>query len=329
MSKENYFEYPIDLVYLWVDGDDTKWKEKKSFYQSKEKNLDIQAYCKGRFINNDELKYSLRSVEKYIPWVNNIFIVTDEQVPRWLNINHPKIKMIFHKDFIPNEILPLFNSCAIECFLADIPNLSEHFIYANDDMFINFPLEKSFFFNEKGYPIARVKKSNKNKIIETSMYSRRIFRMLDKIKEKFNKNICYTPHHNIDSYLKSDFIKCREFFKEEFEQTSKNKFRKEEDVERFIINLYQGSVSCGNFKEVHKIDVDLNIFQKITNRLLNKLQVDSKVVNIMNPDFSSEFFKLKPKLFCINDGENVTEEGRRQAREFLEKLLKDKSSFEI
>ena len=147
MNKD-LIDFPIDLVYLWVDGSDVEWQKEKQFWRTKEEALDVQSDNIGRYFDNNELKYSLRSAEKYAPWIRKIFIVTNGQVPKWLNTDHPKIKLIFHKDIIPAEYLPTFNSCAIECFLSNIPNLSEHFLYANDDMFFNFLLEKSFLNND-------------------------------------------------------------------------------------------------------------------------------------------------------------------------------------
>ena len=62
-------DYPIDLVYLWVNGNDKNWQKEKEFWQKQEGIIDLQATCKGRFMDNDELKYSLRSAEKYAPWI--------------------------------------------------------------------------------------------------------------------------------------------------------------------------------------------------------------------------------------------------------------------
>ena len=91
----------------------------------------------GRYVNNDELKYSLRSVERYAPWIRKIFIVTDDQTPEWLDIENPKIKIIDHKEILPAESLPCFNSNVLEHFLCKISNLSEYFILSNDDTFFN------------------------------------------------------------------------------------------------------------------------------------------------------------------------------------------------
>ena len=136
MSDENI---SIDLVYLWVDGNDPKWLEKKQRFMDKKMNTT------GRYVDNQELKYSLRSVEKHLPWIRKIFIVTDEQTPLFLNTDQQKIQIVDLAEIMPKEILPSFNSNIIEQFLYKIPGLSEHFIYANDDMFINADLDPSFF----------------------------------------------------------------------------------------------------------------------------------------------------------------------------------------
>ena len=128
--------YEIDLVYLWVDGSDPAWLTKKQQVtgivsdQSETNN-------KGRYINNDELRYSLRSVERYVPWIRKIFIVTDNQFPEWLNKDHPKIRVVDHREIMPEEALPCFNSSVIEYFLYRIPGLADRFLFANDDMFFN------------------------------------------------------------------------------------------------------------------------------------------------------------------------------------------------
>ena len=143
-------EMNIDLVYLWVDGNDPKWLEKKNRFIEKKINT------VGRYQDNQELKYSLRSIEKHLPWIRKIFIVTDDQTPIFLKPNHPKIEIVHHSEIIPKKFLPNFNSRVIEYFMYKIPDLSEKFLYANDDMFVNADLKPSFFF-ENGIPIMRMK----------------------------------------------------------------------------------------------------------------------------------------------------------------------------
>jgi len=90
----------------------------------------------SRFEDNDELRYSLRSVEKHAPWVRHIFIVTNGQIPSWLNLDDERVTIVSHSDiFVNRSHLPTFSSPAIESHLHRIPGLSEWFIYMNDDVF--------------------------------------------------------------------------------------------------------------------------------------------------------------------------------------------------
>ena len=92
----NSGDMPVDLVYLWVDGSDPKWQEKRNKRLGKVEEVS-EINCKGRYANNDELMFSLRSVEKYAPWIRKIFIVTDDQVPEWLDTSNPKVRIVDHK----------------------------------------------------------------------------------------------------------------------------------------------------------------------------------------------------------------------------------------
>ena len=107
-------EMNIDLVYLWVDGNDPEWLNKKQLFMDKKINT------VGRYQDNQELKYSLRSGEKHLPWIRKIFIVTDNQIPTFLDTSHPKIEIVYHSEIIPKQILPTYNSVIIEYFIYKI-----------------------------------------------------------------------------------------------------------------------------------------------------------------------------------------------------------------
>lgn len=147
----------VDIVYLWCNIDDPSFRNRKEAFL-KGQEIEKEANNPCRFTDNGELKYSLRSCEKYAPFINKIFIVTDNQIPEWLNIDHPKIKIINQNDILPDSAKPSFNSIAIEHCFKNIEELSEHFIYANDDMFFNDNTTPEFFFNKKGFPIVRARK---------------------------------------------------------------------------------------------------------------------------------------------------------------------------
>lgn len=132
----------IDFVIPWVDGADPAWKDQYHKFCT------ASPADESRYRDWDLLRFWFRSVEFYAPWVNNIFFITWEHVPEWLNISHPKLKIITHKDYIPEEYLPTFNSNTIELNLHRICELSEHFVYFNDDTFLNAPTKPTDFFRD-------------------------------------------------------------------------------------------------------------------------------------------------------------------------------------
>ena len=124
----------MDIVISFVDCKDKVWVTNYlSFIGLKENHHFLPKIDFFRFYNYDTIKYVFRGIDKFIPYVNNIFLVVSniEQVPEY--IDQSKIKVVLHKDFIPEQYLPLFNSTAIEMFLHKIPGLDEEFVYFNDD----------------------------------------------------------------------------------------------------------------------------------------------------------------------------------------------------
>lgn len=303
----------IDMVYLWCDLADENFKKKKEEC-AKKYGVEFNANNDCRYIDNDELKYSLRSLEKFAPWINNIFIVTDEQVPKWLNTEHSKIKIVDHKDIMPESALPSFNSTAILHNIVNIEGLSEYFLYSDDDTFCCDYVSPEFFFKE-GNPVCRFIKPYKDD--DNSGYTN-ILRNGDKLlKDKFGNKLPMglKPHHNIDAYRKSLILKCKEEFKEEIEKSSVSPFRKSSDIERAIYQKYACLTGCGIFEQTDKT----NIF----NRRKDSLELFSQ-----SRKKEQKLKKFKPKLFCINDTEETTDANRRETKEFLEMMFPKKSQFE-
>ena len=133
----------IDFVLTWVDDKDPLWLEKKCQYTDSSQ---IEGNTNVRYRDWDTLRYWFRGVEKFAPWVHRIYFVTDNQVPEWLNLDHPKLKWVNHEDFIPEEYLPTFNSHTIEWNLHRIEDLSEQFVYFNDDVFLIRDVSPEDFF---------------------------------------------------------------------------------------------------------------------------------------------------------------------------------------
>ncbi len=307
----------VDLVYLWVDGNDPKWQEKKrSFTGSVSDNSEQNNI--GRYINNEELKYSLRSAEKHIPWIRKIFIVTDNQKPEWLDAHHPKIQVVDHKEIMPAEILPCFNSSVIEYFLHKIPGLVEHFLYANDDMFFNADLPPSFFFADDGLPIIRLKRKPfgkwhhwvkiligkklghyRNQLVEASLM----------VEKKFGKYYPGDPHHNVDAYRKSDYqIAVEEVFGEQTRKSKSFRVRTKGDVSRSAYGYFFIATGRGHLQYVGRNE--------------------SLRIPIHKHDLAVFLKRYNPKMFCINDTQRSKEEHRKKIKPFLETLYPAKSVFE-
>lgn len=133
----------IDFVVLWVDGADPDWQRQRAQYAPATADNGSDP---NRFRDWDLMRHWFRCVERFAPWVNRVYFVTNGQVPIWLNPDHPKLKLVKHSDYIPAEFLPTFNSNVIELWLHKIPDLAEHFVLFNDDMFLTTPVEPEDFF---------------------------------------------------------------------------------------------------------------------------------------------------------------------------------------
>ncbi|WP_394216749.1 Stealth CR1 domain-containing protein [Brachybacterium vulturis] len=146
-------DFPIDVVYTWVDGTDPVWLARKrdALETDAGERMTEDAAADLRFVAHDELRHSLRSLEQYAPWVRHVYLVTDRQRPAWLREDHPRLTIVDHKDIAPaGTRLPSFNSQAIEANLHRIEGLSEHFLYFNDDVFLSSPVTPDLFFNPNG-----------------------------------------------------------------------------------------------------------------------------------------------------------------------------------
>jgi hypothetical protein len=147
--------FPIDVVYTWVDDSDPVWRAAKdrargALARSGDA-VHEQAANDARYTSRDELRYSLRSLHQYAPWVRNIFLVTAGQRPAWLTTDFPGLRVVDHREiFSDPDALPTFNSHAIESQLHHIRGLSEHFLYLNDDVFLGRPVQPGHFFHPNG-----------------------------------------------------------------------------------------------------------------------------------------------------------------------------------
>jgi hypothetical protein len=145
--------FPIDVVYTWVDGDDPQWQERKA---SRMQTLGLAqgdgdtALGHSRFRDHDELRFSIRSLEQFAPWVRHIYLVTDQQVPDWLDTSVEGLTVIDHTELIDDAYRPTFNSHAISARLHRIEGLSEQYLLFNDDVLLGRPVDPRAFFYSNG-----------------------------------------------------------------------------------------------------------------------------------------------------------------------------------
>lgn len=138
----------IDIVIPFYNDSDKEWAEVLYEYMKKENMEDRQVSGEERYRDWECFKYWFRGIEKNCKWANKVFIVVanESQIPDWLDRKNPKIEIVYHRDFIPEELLPTFNPMTIEVFFSKIKGLSNNYIYMNDDYFFINPTKKTLFF---------------------------------------------------------------------------------------------------------------------------------------------------------------------------------------
>ncbi len=320
----------VDMVYLWVDGEDPKWIERRSKYSSDVQSGRAEAVSECRFLDNDELRYSIRSLEQNAPWINHIFIVTDGQCPEWLDRDNPKVTIVDHTEILPSEVLPLYNSAAIEWGLANIPELSEHFIYGNDDMLILRPVDKEFFFNEQGNPRVMLRRRTLlyYKYKKHSNYAQTCYRSIRRIKRDFGQLYAMTPHHCIDAYRKSLFRECVGRYQNDIDRTLTSRFRQNSDVQRSLANLYSLAVGKGELVWVGKFNGLSSFGAKIKAFFKGEYNYLSAHLPVTCKNYKAVIQKKRPSLLCLNDNHHTAMSDRLRAKEFLKELFPNPSSVE-
>lgn len=137
----------IDIIIPWVDGNDPVWLNERNETEKKY-NINRKANSNVRYESWENLQYIFRAIEKFMPWVNKVFLVTCGHLPEFLNIGNPKLKIVKHKDYIPEEYLPTFNSNVIELNYHRIGELSENYILFNDDCYPLLPIDSQYYFKD-------------------------------------------------------------------------------------------------------------------------------------------------------------------------------------
>ncbi len=328
----------IDFIVTWVDMNDPEWQ--KEFYKySKKKDNEKNGVSEARFRDPGFLKYWFRGVEKFAPWVRKIHFVTSGQRPDWLDVNNPKIHLVSHRDYIPEQFLPTYNSVVIERYMHRIPDLADHFVYFNDDFYIINPITPERFFRN-GLPCdiaaflynpswsqwyRRIK--NNLRIINRHFDKKEVMaRDHDKwfhssygmrarwnyLLKPYGKFITLRTPHNAQPYLKSTFEEVWAVAEKELTETSVNRFRASDDYTPELFRTWQ--ICRGNF-EPYNTYSDTKMFPLM-------IKPEQAIRAIYMQSYS---------LICLNDNVHIRnyDQVMGHIRRAFEHILPEKSSFEL
>lgn len=294
----------VDLVYTWVTGEDPDYIKICQSYADNPKDINPERYRDTYQL----LKFSLRSVEKYLKWYRHIYIVTARpQVPEWLDTSNPRIKLIHHDEIIDEEYLPTFNPNCIESFLHKIPGLADHFLYINDDFLFGAETQQDVFYKDGIHTIF-------NSLIGENIS----WRIYDGKNDVVGLGIIeHTP-----LFIKKEFWKAMtELFPEKQHTTRSNKFRQPSDLMtykfyRYYMLKHQRTLSYPiPLRKLLKV----NYFHKITNKLEFQKKAILKIEN------------ETPNFYCLNDDQrdNPNPEVIKLVQDFLSRNYSEKSEFEL
>ena len=306
----------IDIVIPFYNDSDKEWSKVLYEYLEKEGSQDRQVTGEERYRDWENFKYWFRGVEENCKWVNKVFLIvaSESQIPKWINRDNPKLRIVLHEEYIPKELLPTFNVMTIENYICNIKDLSNNYVYCNDDFFfLNPTLAEMFFVND--YPVYRDTKTEIQKL-DTSGVDGTFYQSLNngmdlQLRVCGDKAHWYAMDHLPVSH-KKDFEKeiVDNYYEDFMNANNKSRFRHKDnytnhvfvclykDLRRYYIfdNYYN---SC--YVSVRK-DIDFNDFKDFDMVCFNDTQLLSQ----------EDFINVKNKMI-----------------DFLEKKFPNKSSFEI
>jgi hypothetical protein len=294
--------HPVDVVILWVDGEDQNHKAKMLPYLEQKEKIQSKSF-RTRFDQVNEIQYTIDSILKFAPFVRQIFLVTDNQIPEFLNNKknqdqYRTVTTVDHKEIFKEHetYLPTFNCRSIESCLFRIPNLSEHFIYFNDDFFlINETKIEDFFI--KGLPVlrGRWKSFDENKFYKKFKTQRKGHKFAQQLAAKLvGFNAYYNFRHTPHPMRKSTFETFFKINPEIFHRNIKYRFR---NINQFTPQGLANHIEIKNKSCVLKKDRRLLYFRSYKKPLLwYKLKLNLFSKNKLF--FASQSLDLCPPKKC-------------------------------
>lgn len=294
----------IDLVYTWVNGEDSDYRALYRQYAQTASDLNPERYRDVYQL----LKYSLRSVNQFAPWIRRIYLFTCRpQIPAWLNTQHPRIHVVHHDELIDPEYLPTFSCNVIESYLHKIPNPSDYLLYMNDDFLFGRPTEIDDFIARDG----------KIKVFGSIFGEALKFRIYD----GKNNIIPLGPIEHAPILIYKPFwAAMTRLVPDAVRQTRGHRFREPTDVR--MDRLYRYYLLTNQRRKVETVSafqlLRFHRFHKIDNHYARQKK---KIRRLKN---------MRPKFYCMNDdqGDHPNEDVVQLVQAFLDGFYPDKSPFE-
>jgi hypothetical protein len=315
-EREAAIGFPIDAVYTWIDKTDESFREELKRFQPSAASSD-----RSLFESNDELRYSLRSLEVYAPWINHVYIITNGQTPSWL-ANSSKATIVHHAEILDRQYLPTFNSHVIESALHKIPGLAEHYVYFNDDMFLLNPTRPTDFFTGNGLAyafIGSVELPDDLPVLNETATNWGAKNARALVNRQWARAPRRRLAHIASPQIKSVGDLCERLFSGDYHTFRANRFRSINDV---LVSGYLNPVA-GYFEGKFLFCRARWWYVKIRDRMAPKIYAA----------ILSEKNKEEGRIFaCFNDhpqeGGDLASAGL-QLRELLDRYFPEPSSFEL
>lgn len=307
----------IDMVFSWVDGSASEFQRQRAAQQ--------EEYVVGkgddgpaRYRHVDELRYALRSVHMYAPWVRRIFIATDSPQPAWLR-EHPRVTVVRSEEFFADpSVLPTHNSHAVEAQLHRIDGLAEHFLYSNDDMFFGRPVTAEMFFTAGGltkFVECDVRIGSGPTRTERSGHDNALRVNRELLRERFGRVILRDLEHCAAPMRRSVAAEVEREFADDIARTAASRFRSATDVS-VTNSLY-------------------HYYALMTGRAIATTEPRVRYVQTTMASALKKMRRLEQRrdadMFCLNDGgeTEVPEELRvRMLRDTLERMFPVRAPWE-
>lgn len=301
--------FDVDVVYTWVNHADAAWRAQIAGYR------DLDEIDWERYRANDELRYSMRSIHRFAPWVRNVFVVTNCQRPDWL-ADHAKVRWVPHEAVFPpsEHYLPTFNSHAIESCLMRVEGLSEQFVYMNDDVFMGMPVAKSDLFAPNGMSLSYLERygvvfgdvaGDNPDYLNAAINGRRL------IEKTFGVSPTQLHAHTAHALRKSVLLEMEQRFPERFDSVRRARFRSREDLS--IVSF---------------------LYHHYAYQRRRALRVPAVNAHLVRPANSAESYvemlagRPRP-FFCINDGGASADDGfHARTAEFLNAYFPQRAPWE-